>query len=66
MTNGDPAFVNGVGALDYRRALRTARNTEEDLDPDVREYLERALNDIRGHLQQEPDSYILTISTFYQ
>ncbi|KAK3639634.1 hypothetical protein LTR22_017367 [Elasticomyces elasticus] len=64
MTNGDPAYVNGVGALDYRRALRIARNTEGDLEPDVREYLERALNDIRGHLQQEPDSYILTKDEF--
>ncbi|KAK3621246.1 hypothetical protein LTR56_022907 [Elasticomyces elasticus] len=53
-----------VGALNYQRALRIARNTEGDLDPDVREHLERALNDIRGHVRQRPDSYILTKDEF--
>ncbi|KAK4894135.1 hypothetical protein LTR49_028426 [Elasticomyces elasticus] len=62
--NGGPASVDGVCALNYQRALRIARNTEGDLDPDVREYLERALNGIRGRLQQIPDSYILTKDEF--
>ncbi|KAK4898110.1 hypothetical protein LTR49_027867 [Elasticomyces elasticus] len=62
--NGGSTDVDGVGALNYQRALRIARNSEGDLNPDVREYLERALNDIRGRLQQNPDSYILSKDEF--
>jgi hypothetical protein len=56
--------VDGVGALNYQRALDIARNTEGDLDPNVRDYLERALNDIWVRVQHQPDSYILTKDEF--
>ncbi|KAK5678030.1 hypothetical protein LTR17_027671 [Elasticomyces elasticus] len=62
--NGISTNVDDVGTLNYQRALRIARNTEGDLDPDVHEYLERALNDIQGRFQQHPDSYILTKDEF--
>jgi uncharacterized lipoprotein YmbA len=56
--------VDGVGNLNYQRALDIARNTEGDLDPNVRDYLERALNDIWARIQQHPDSYLLTKDEF--
>ena len=56
--------VDGVGALDYQRAVDIARNTEGDLDPAVHEYLEQALTDTWGRIQSEPTSYILTKDEF--
>jgi len=56
--------VDGVGALNYQRALDIARNTEGDLDPSVRDYLENALNEIWGRIQQQPKSYLLSKDEF--
>lgn len=56
--------VDGVGALNYQRALDIARNTEGDLDPNVRDYLERALSDIWARVQSQPDVYIFTKDEF--
>ncbi|TKA79872.1 hypothetical protein B0A55_03676 [Friedmanniomyces simplex] len=61
---GSSTNVDGVGALNYQRALDIARNTEGDLDPNVREYLERALTEIWSRVQQHPDSYILSKDEF--
>ncbi|KAK3075267.1 hypothetical protein LTR53_001545 [Teratosphaeriaceae sp. CCFEE 6253] len=57
MMGGNTTNVDG-------RALDIARNTEGDLDPHVREYLERALTDIWGRIQQQPDTYILAKDEF--
>ncbi|KAK5134245.1 hypothetical protein LTR08_006788 [Meristemomyces frigidus] len=56
--------VDGVGALNYQRAIDIARNTEGDLDPTVNEYLERAVADIWGRIGSEPDSYLLSKDEF--
>lgn len=56
--------VDGVGVLNYQRALDIARNTEGELDPAVRDYLERALGDIWGRIQQQPDTYVLSRDEF--
>ena len=56
----NPINVDGVGALNYQRAIDIARNTEGDLDPTVHEYLEQAVADIWGRIQSEPNSYILS------
>ncbi|KAK5116617.1 hypothetical protein LTR62_007291 [Meristemomyces frigidus] len=56
--------VDGVGALNYQRALDIARNTEGDLDPSVREYLENALGEIWSRIQQHPESYVLSKDEF--
>ncbi|TKA64568.1 hypothetical protein B0A55_10450 [Friedmanniomyces simplex] len=64
MMGGSSTNVDGVGALNYQRALDIARNTEGDLDPNVREYLERALTEIWSRVQQHPDSYILSKDEF--
>ena len=56
--------VDGVGALNYQRAIDIARNTEGDLDPSVYEYLEQALSDIWERIQSEPNTYILSKDEF--
>lgn len=56
--------VDGVGALNYQRAIDIARNTEGELDPTVNEYLERALSDIWGRIQAQPETYVLTKDEF--
>ncbi|KAI7550101.1 hypothetical protein KC331_g3398 [Hortaea werneckii] len=61
---GNANNVDGVGALNYQRAIDIARNTEGDLDPNVNEYLEKAVSDIWGRIQMQPDSYILTKDEF--
>ncbi|KAK3673812.1 hypothetical protein LTR78_006367 [Recurvomyces mirabilis] len=73
-----PSFTGSISSKSYSvgnmggnqttnvdgRALDIARNTEGDLDPSVREYLESALNDIWGRIQQHPDSYLLSKDEF--
>ncbi|KAI9822778.1 MAG: hypothetical protein M1832_003011 [Thelocarpon impressellum] len=50
---------------EIRRALEIARNSETaDLDPAVRELLERAADELWGRLQAQPDTYILTRDEF--
>lgn len=61
---GSVTNVDGVGALNYQRAIDIARNTEGELDPTVSEYLEHAVGDIWGRIQMQPDSYILTKDEF--
>lgn len=56
--------VDGVGVLNYQRAIDVARNTEGDLDPTVSAYLEDALNDIWRRISAQPDSYIMTKDEF--
>lgn len=56
--------VDGVGVLNYQRAIDVARNTEGDLDPTVSAYLEGALNDIWRRISAQPDSYIMTKDEF--
>ncbi|KAK5714764.1 hypothetical protein LTR17_017082 [Elasticomyces elasticus] len=64
MMGGNATNVDGIGALNYQRALDIARNTEGDLDPNVREYLERALSDIWSRVQQNPDTYVMSKDEF--
>lgn len=61
---GDTNNVDGVGALNYQRAIDIARNTEGELDPTVNEYLEQAVSDIWSRIETQPDSYILTKDEF--
>jgi hypothetical protein len=61
---GNATNVDGVGALNYQRAIDIARNTEGELDPNVNDYLERALADILERIQLQPDSYILNKDEF--
>lgn len=56
--------VDGVGILTYQRALDLARNAEGDLDPNVSQYLENALNDIWANISAHPDSYVLSRDEF--
>lgn len=62
--NNTTASADGVGALNYQRAIDIARNTEGELDPSVSQYLEQAVSNIWGRIQQQPDSYILTRDEF--
>lgn len=56
--------VDGVGILTYQRALDLARNAEGDLDPNVSQYLEKALDDIWANITAQPDSYVLSKDEF--
>lgn len=56
--------IDGVGILTYQRALDLARNAEGDLDPNVSQYLENALNEIWTNINAQPDSYILSKDEF--
>ena len=46
----NPTNVDGVGALNYQRAIDIARNTEGELDPTLNEYLEQAVADVWGRV----------------
>lgn len=61
---GSTTNVDGVGALSPQRAVDIARNTEGELDPNVKDYLENVLRDIWSRVQLHPDSYILTKDEF--
>lgn len=56
--------VDGIGVLNYQRAIDIARNTEGDLDPTVSAYLETALSDIWSRINMEPEVYIMTKDEF--
>ena len=56
--------VDGVGILTYQRALDLARNAEGDLDPNVSQYLEKALDDIWANITAQPESYVLSKDEF--
>lgn len=56
--------VEGVGILTYQRAIDIARNTEGELDPSVRNYLEGALTAIWNRVSLEPDTYLLSKDEF--
>ena len=56
--------VDGVGTLNYQRAIDIARNTEGELDPTVNDFLERAVGDIWRRIQAQPDRYILNKDEF--
>lgn len=56
--------VDGIGVLNYQRAIDIARNTEGDLDPTVSAYLETALSDIWGRISMEPENYIMSKDEF--
>ncbi|KAF2718252.1 hypothetical protein K431DRAFT_231319 [Polychaeton citri CBS 116435] len=62
--SSDTQAIDGVGVLNYQRAIDIARNTEGDLDPNIARYLQNALKAIWDRVQQHPDTYILTKDEF--
>ncbi|CAK1363377.1 hypothetical protein CB0940_04543 [Cercospora beticola] len=56
--------VDGVGVLNYQRAIDIARNSEGELDPMVSAYLEGALTDIWNRVTLQPDEYVMTKDEF--
>ncbi|KAF2210401.1 hypothetical protein CERZMDRAFT_45536 [Cercospora zeae-maydis SCOH1-5] len=56
--------VDGVGVLNYQRAIDIARNSEGELDPMVSAYLEGALIDIWNRVTLQPDDYVMTKDEF--
>ena len=64
MSDDDSIDTIDPSCLDIQKALDIARNTEGDLDPNVSNYLESAVNDIWGRINSHPDSYVLTRDEF--
>ncbi|OQO05279.1 hypothetical protein B0A48_09046 [Cryoendolithus antarcticus] len=64
MGGTEQTSVDGVGVLTYQRAIDIARNTEGDLDANVADYLESAVNQIQSNLDNYPDSYVFTKDEF--
>lgn len=56
--------VDGVGQLNYQRAIDIARNTEGELDSNVKQYLEDAIATIWSNIQAQPETYVLTKDEF--
>lgn len=56
--------MDGIGVLNYQRAIDIARNTEGDLDATVSAYLEVAVTDIWARINLDSDSYIMTKDEF--
>lgn len=56
--------VDGIGVLNYQRAIDIARNSEGELDPSVSAYLEGALTDIWRRVTIQPDDYVMTKDEF--
>ncbi|OQO10472.1 hypothetical protein B0A48_03769 [Cryoendolithus antarcticus] len=56
--------VDGVGVLTYQSAIEIARNTEDDLDSNVADYLESAVNSMQLNIESYPDSYVLSKDEF--
>lgn len=52
------------GALTIQKALEIARNSESTVDPAVREFLERTLQDLWTKIQDQPDSYLMNKDEF--
>ena len=70
---GGSGVVNadGIGELNYQRALDLARQSEGELDQTVKEYLEAAIRVIWQKVARQPDTYVLTndefaVFNFYQ
>lgn len=61
--NGN-VHIDGIGVLNYQRAIDIARNSEGELDPSVSNYLEGALSDIWSRVTASPDDYIMTKDEF--
>lgn len=53
-----------TGPLDAQRALDIARNTEDDLDPVISDFLESELAQLWARIQAKPEDYILTKDEF--
>lgn len=64
MSGSGRTNVEGIGVLTYQRALDIARNTEGELDPSVRNYLEDVLTTIWNRINLDPDTYILSKDEF--
>lgn len=64
MSSSGVTNVDGLGALTYQRAIDHARNSEGELNPTVRQYLEQAFADIRARILLQPDTYILSKDEF--
>ena len=63
--------ADGIGELNYQRALDLARQSEGELDQTVKEYLEAAIRVIWQKVARQPDTYVLTndefaVFNFYQ
>lgn len=56
--------VDGIGVLNYQRAIDIARNSEGELDPSVSAYLEGALTDIWRRVTIQPEDYVMTKDEF--
>ncbi|KAI5360254.1 hypothetical protein Slin15195_G121150 [Septoria linicola] len=56
--------IDGIGVLNYQRAIDIARNSEGELDPTVSAYLEGALTDIWSRVSIQPDDYVMTKDEF--
>lgn len=50
--------------LTIQKALEVARNSEGVIDPTVRDFLERSLQEVWGRIEAQPDSYLLTKDEF--
>ena len=64
MSRDGATNVDGIGILTYQRAIDIARNTEGDLDPTVKAYLDKAIVDIWNRVNQNPDNYLLSRDEF--
>lgn len=56
--------VDGIGELNYQRAIDIARNSEGELDGRVFLYLETAISDIWTRINLSPDTYLMTQDEF--
>jgi hypothetical protein len=56
--------MDGIGVLNYQRAIDIARNTEGELDPTVSAYLESAVTDIWARINLDSSSYVMTKDEF--
>jgi hypothetical protein len=56
--------IDGLGVLNYQRAIDIARNSEGELDPMVSAYLEGALAEIWHRISRHPDDYVMTRDEF--
>ncbi|EME84296.1 uncharacterized protein MYCFIDRAFT_182312 [Pseudocercospora fijiensis CIRAD86] len=64
-TNATTAVnIDGIGELNYQRAVDIARNSEGELDARVSAYLETAISDIWTRINISPDSYLMTQDEF--
>ncbi|KXT06770.1 hypothetical protein AC578_7226 [Pseudocercospora eumusae] len=61
---GTAVNVDGIGELNYQRAIDIARNSEGELDGRVSAYLETAISDIWTRITMSPDSYLMTQDEF--